>query len=245
MFEESERGSRGVRVFLVDTPDPRNALAVTGVPAMGASWSSSADDVTCRTRTATVETGAKPDPTFESVIGWCKVTCTYATADLNSGGGSLPPEARTPGAAYSEYEFSDGTTTVHYDIDGQQVNGEQGATVESATLEIRVRQFLAEAPQPSAFIGLIDTVNSAAFTLPPPYGAETSIVLQPGEGLFRTPKLAVTTDSAGEPIVEVTWRFGVAPDWLFRWRKFNADGDPVGPIIESVVYESEDWGAVL
>lgn len=245
MFERSEQGARGVRVFLVDTPDPAAAGATVGIPQAGAAWDGDNLDVLLRRASATPEPGAKPSADGSSLIGWCRIVCEYSTADLAGAGGTIPPSARTPGASYSEYEFGETSTTVFFDILGLPVGGDRGAQVEASNLEIRIRQYAEEAPQPSSFIDLLNTTNQEAISLPPPYGAEMPITLNAGQGLFRTPKLVTTTGPDGEPIVEIIFRIGVAPDWKHRWRKTDAEGNPVGDIIVSTVYESASWAAIF
>lgn len=253
-FVSSELGNTAKRVYLVGTPDFAHAPFVTGVPQLGAAYSAEHTTTLLRSARAELWTGPKPNPLMTDVVGAAKVTCEYSTPGLSSWGEAIPPESRFPGASYSEYEYGDASVTVFSDInDNRPINQGRGASVEASVLEVRVRAFRLAPPPIASFLPFLNTINAADFSIPPMFGTSQALIIPAGAGLFRTPRVTVTRGPESGPgapgggagtIVEVMYRFGVAPSWKIIWQEFDEDGEPILSAFADG-YRTVNWGTIF
>lgn len=224
----TQTGQRGVRAYFVNTQNIENVLdlPVSGLPAIGDSWSLTRPDlkvVALRPQ----RVGGQDGP--EGEWGTCRVVVEYSSgsiAILNAG---------KPDEKYSVLSQNSVSFTAMFglnesdepDLTAPQINNGNGVSVDAVLPEVRVRRFY-----PKNQFGTIDwarlntlsrdqALNDGTITLPAPQhiGGDWYIVSK-GQARYRGYALVDAAPNA----FGIEHTMLLAPDHKSRWTSVNDQG---------------------
>lgn len=246
--EAGGTATRFWRVLLVDTDDYREALGAPGLPQPPAPYNEALPTLRLRRLGVDSIIGAVRAGSDGHTYATVRVRGDYSTPSVGgSSGGAIPQEDRTPGKAYSRWEFNEASRNVTADVTGAPLVNPDGADVLDSGLEIHITAFLTAPPSLIELNKLLkpNKINENRFNLPPLYGNGVIYVVERGSALFLAPKCDFVLGSSNQIVTQMTYRLLIAEDWRERAQRRNTDGQPVGPIIEQDIYQEEEFKVAL
>jgi hypothetical protein len=244
---KTREGTFATRIGRVTgTADPVEAL--TAGPAIGDSWSPSLANLVVASVEPELER-ARDVVGSLGVTGSCLLRVEYAPPPMLPGSDPIPREDRLPGKAYSSFDSGETSVNVRTDIEGRLIADGQGVGVSVPTATLTVVAYSTSGLPLALLLQLrgvngAQVVNANTVAIPAQYGTTETYSAEPGQLRLVSWRQTGYDDETEAHRLEYT--FALAPDHFVRWANVDADGQAVGPIVASTVYEAKTfpqlWG---
>jgi hypothetical protein len=240
----------GERRYLVPTHDEAAALKYSA--ALGTAWGTDYPDLKLVAKRTDYWCGKDVAGVAPTAGGSTIVVCSF---EEPRPGGRIVPDSTTK---YTELSFATETQTVFFERRGVAgpvlplANGE-GFGRKVGTAQARV--FTYRSVGSGGFGGgnqinwarlfrltRLKPLNNGPLTLPALLGTPASHTLSFGPGQVQYEQVLpprVVTGTGGQRLLEIGHELSLAPDFLFRWEREDAEGNGIGQIA-SEIYDPDD-----
>jgi hypothetical protein len=154
----------------------------------------------------------------------------------------LPEDGMTAGEAFHVMRASVATATIGFDTAGGRI---PQTAKEVSRRELLLYHYMTPttyAARLAAIVGIEGKTNADTVAIPPLKGTTGSgFTAAIGELLARP----ATVRPIDADLVEVVFAFGIAPDWLLRYRQEDQDGTAVGAVQTATIYDSATFSTVV